>query len=115
MGNRPLPSNLFLKGFGIYLPVWLSLDYKSLLMKVNSDPALLEQVPVIFGQPFGINVPAILIVVFITIVLVIGIRESSRVNTIMVVVKMAILLFFKSEAFSTRKTFGLRPFIFLFQ
>ncbi len=84
----------FLKGFGIYLPVWLSLDYKSLLMKVNSDPALLEQVPVIFGQPFGINVPAILIVVFITIVLVIGIRESSRVNTIMVVVKMAILLFF---------------------
>lgn len=83
-----------LKGFGIDLPLWFTLDYKSLLLKINSDPSLMEQVPTVFGHPFGINVPAILIVVLITIVLVKGIRESSLINTVMVIAKMAILLFF---------------------
>ena len=83
-----------LKGFGINLPIWLSLDYKTFLHKINADPSILEQVTMIFGHPLSVNLPAILIVTIITIVLVIGIRESSLINTIMVIVKMGILIFF---------------------
>ncbi len=83
-----------LKEFGIELPIWLSLDYNTFHSKISSDPSLLEKVPVVFGHIVSVNLPAIFIVAIITIILVIGIRESSLVNTIMVVVKMTILIFF---------------------
>jgi APA family basic amino acid/polyamine antiporter len=41
-----------------------------------------------------LNVPAILIVAGISVLLVIGIRESSRVNNVIVIVKVAIILAF---------------------
>jgi len=41
-----------------------------------------------------INLPATIIVLLITWVLVIGIRESARVTTLIVVVKLAIIIFF---------------------
>jgi len=40
------------------------------------------------------NLPAVLIVALLTWLLVLGVRESARLNTIMVLVKVAILLFF---------------------
>jgi APA family basic amino acid/polyamine antiporter len=50
--------------------------------------------PHILGLPFICNIPATLIVVFLTIVLVIGIKESSRFNGIMVLLKLLVLGFF---------------------
>ena len=44
------------------------------------------------------NLPAVFIVLFITALLVLGTRESARVNAVMVVVKVTILLFFIAAA-----------------
>jgi APA family basic amino acid/polyamine antiporter len=61
-----------LSGFGINLPAWMSA-----------------------APPNGIiNVPAVIIVLFIMILLVIGIRESARFNALMVTVKLIAILFF---------------------
>src|SRR6202042_3039881 len=46
------------------------------------------------GWHFGFNVPAFLIVMLLTVVLVRGIRESARTNNIMVLLKIAAILIF---------------------
>jgi basic amino acid/polyamine antiporter, APA family len=46
------------------------------------------------GWHAGFNIPAFLIVLLLTVVLVRGIRESSRTNNIMVLVKIAAILLF---------------------
>ena len=79
-----------LRGFSIELPVWLTTNYNI----AAQHPAVLESAPHLFGFPIIINLPAVLIVALITLVLVIGIKESSRFNAVMVVIKLAVLLFF---------------------
>ena len=54
--------------------------------------ALLDA-PRIFGMEFGFNLPAFLIALIITMVLVVGIRESARFNATIVVIKVAVVLF----------------------
>jgi basic amino acid/polyamine antiporter, APA family len=49
--------------------------------------------PKIFGLEFGFNLPAFCIALVITAILVIGIRESARFNTAIVVVKVSVVLF----------------------
>jgi APA family basic amino acid/polyamine antiporter len=49
--------------------------------------------PVLFGHEIGINLPAFLIALAVTTVLAIGIKESAKFNTGIVVVKVAIVLF----------------------
>ncbi len=46
------------------------------------------------GWHFGFNIPAFLIVLLLTVVLVRGIRESAETNNIMVLVKIAAILVF---------------------
>jgi APA family basic amino acid/polyamine antiporter len=46
------------------------------------------------GDGGTVNLPAVFLVAAISALLVVGIRESARVNTVMVVVKVAILLLF---------------------
>ena len=46
------------------------------------------------GWHFGFNIPAFLIVMFLTVVLVRGIRESAETNNIMVLLKIAAILAF---------------------
>jgi APA family basic amino acid/polyamine antiporter len=46
------------------------------------------------GWHFGFNIPAFLIVLLLTVVLVRGIRESARTNNIMVILKLAAILLF---------------------
>src|SRR6185437_14851620 len=50
--------------------------------------------PHIFGLPFIINLPAVAVVAVITVILVIGIKESADTNNAMVVLKIGIILFF---------------------
>jgi APA family basic amino acid/polyamine antiporter len=81
-----------LSGFGIQLPAFLTHGYRTALF--SSDPAihaLLETAPKIAGVPFLLNVPAFLIVMLITWLLYIGVKESVRANNIMVVVKLLVL------------------------
>jgi APA family basic amino acid/polyamine antiporter len=84
-----------LSGFGITLPEWLTHGYRTALL--SSDPAihgLLQTAPRIAGVPILINIPAAVIVLLITWLLYIGVRESARANNIMVVVKLAVLTLF---------------------
>jgi len=53
----------------------------------------LVNAPRIFGMEIGFNLPAFLIALVITAILVIGIRESARFNATIVVVKVAVVLF----------------------
>ncbi len=77
-------------GFGIIIPDWLSTDIRT----AEKIPGLIANAPHIFGIPIVFNILAFGIVALITIVLVIGIRESSRMNTFMVLIKLAVLGFF---------------------
>jgi APA family basic amino acid/polyamine antiporter len=81
-----------LSGFGVHLPDYLTHGYRTALF--SSDPAihgLLQTAPKIGGVPFLLNVPAFLIVMLITWLLYIGVKESVRANNIMVVVKLLVL------------------------
>ena len=53
--------------------------------------ALLETAPRIGGIPILLNIPAFAIVMLVTWVLLLGVRESARANNIMVVVKLLVL------------------------
>jgi len=58
------------------------------LRAAGTDPASLAQVTAIF------NFPAVLVIAIVTTLLVIGIKESARVNDAIVVVKVAVVLMF---------------------
>jgi len=61
---------------------------------LSSDPAvhgLIETAPRIAGIPLLVNIPAFLIVMAITWLLMRGVRESARANNIMVVIKLLVL------------------------
>lgn len=79
-----------LRGFGIDVPAWLRTDLRTALR----SPEIVASAPHLAGIPIIFNLPAVLITGLVTWVLVIGIKESSRFNAAMVVVKVAILIFF---------------------
>jgi APA family basic amino acid/polyamine antiporter len=81
----------FLRSFGIEFPYWLSTSYRDVAI---SFPERLGELPVFFGHRIAVNVPGIVIVAIITWLLVIGIKESARVNNVMVVLKLAVLALF---------------------
>jgi basic amino acid/polyamine antiporter, APA family len=61
-----------------------------------------------FGGTF--NLPAVLIVVAVTALLLRGVRETARTNTVMVFVKLAVLLFFIVVGITVFRSENLRPF-----
>jgi APA family basic amino acid/polyamine antiporter len=84
-----------LSGFGIELPGWLTHGYWA--VKASSDPAvlaLLDTAPRIGPIPVLMNIPAFVIVAAITVLLLQGVKESTRANNIMVVVKLLVLALF---------------------
>ena len=92
--------------FGLELPAWLATDPRSAGMAAAAvasgatDPtttylaSALTGAPVLLGIPIVANLPAFLAVAVITVVLVIGIRESANTNNAMVLLKIGIILFF---------------------
>ncbi len=79
-----------LRGFGIDLPLWLTTNYTVAF----NHPEILKTAPHVFNLPIIINLPAVAIVALVTGILVIGIKESSNFNTVMVAIKLTVLLFF---------------------
>ncbi len=76
--------------FGLHIPSWLTNDYLTLS---HLAPELIAQsVPYLFGIPIVFNLPAALIIIAITTLLVVGIKESARFNSIIVGVKLAVIL-----------------------
>jgi APA family basic amino acid/polyamine antiporter len=74
------------------------LDKASAILSAQS-PELLQRAhdlmgaPHLFGWEVGFNLPAFIIALVITAVLVIGIKESARFNTGIVVIKVSVVLF----------------------
>lgn len=100
-----------MRGLGLAIPAWLGTDYRSAaqaardLLAAGGDVSGLSATvlnaaeafnlaPRVAGMPVILDLPAFLIVAFITWVLVRGIRESAWLNTSMVVLKLGIIAFF---------------------
>ena len=77
------------KPFGEALAAMLAHPAADLVAQAHA----LLHAPVLFGQEIGFNLPAFLIALVITTVLVIGIKESANFNAGIVVVKVAVVLF----------------------
>ncbi|MBQ2644527.1 amino acid permease [bacterium] len=91
----------FLEGFSgilpdwiIHPPVWLVNDYNTAVLKCQVMGINLDSIPTIFGIPFAINLPAIFILLIIAWILTRGTKESAKMATLMVIVKMAVILLF---------------------
>jgi APA family basic amino acid/polyamine antiporter len=93
---------VLLEGVGIAVPPWLCTDLRT----AHQIPGLLEQAPHIFGVPIVFNSLAMLVVAGLTALVLYGIRESARVNTLIVLIKIAVLIFFVGAAatFATSET-----------
>ncbi|MCX5696969.1 MAG: amino acid permease [Candidatus Omnitrophica bacterium] len=103
-----------LHGFGITLPPWATIDYRSAMHGFHKAAGLLNSgtnfdklqpvlqnawnavnsAPHILGLPIICNIPACFIVLLLTAILVTGIKQSSRFNVAMVIVKLVVLGFF---------------------
>ena len=87
--------NTLVRGTWLELPHYLTTGYRTALLSSNPDvQSLIESAPHFAGIPILVNLPAFAIVMFITWLLLRGARESSRANTIMVLVKLAALALF---------------------
>jgi APA family basic amino acid/polyamine antiporter len=93
-------------GFGIIIPDWLSTDYRT----AAHIPGLFESAPHLAGIPIVFNILAFAIVALVTIVLVIGIRESATINTAMVMLKLVVLGFFVVVGWSYVSPANFKPF-----
>lgn len=81
---------LLLAGFGMNIPEWLSVSIAGAMSK----PEILAAAPHIGPLPITFNLPAFLIIIAISLLLIRGIKESAVANNIIVCLKMGILLFF---------------------
>ncbi len=87
--------NTLMRGMGVNLPVFLTTGYRTaLLSPVPEVHGLLDSAPRLLGIPLLINLPAFLIVLVVTWLLLRGARESSTVNTVMVAIKLVVLSLF---------------------
>jgi APA family basic amino acid/polyamine antiporter len=94
-------------GFGINIPDWISTDYRT----ARKIPGLLENAPHVLGIPIVFNILAFGIVALITIVLVLGIRESATMNSMMVLLKLIVLGFFVAVGWTYVKGDNFHPFL----
>ena len=80
-----------LRVFGLEIPYWLTTSYRNVAI---SYPERLAELPLLFGHRIAMNVPGTFIIAAITWVLAIGIRESSKVNNAIVILKLIVLALF---------------------
>lgn len=94
----------FLPSFLTNPPVWLTSDYGSAaaaLSKQGIDPS--SVIPTIAGIPISLNLPGIIITILIASILIKGIKESTAMAGIMVIIKLAVIaLFVLTGAFYVR-------------
>lgn len=102
----------FLGSMGLHLPEWMTMDYLSAskgyndVLKLMQAGKLFENIdvhmqnaytawvnaPTIFGFHLVLDIPALLIIVFITWLVYRGMKESRNASNAMVVVKLAVIL-----------------------
>jgi basic amino acid/polyamine antiporter, APA family len=99
-------NDLLSSAFGINIPLWLRLDYRTFVQK-GFD---LASVPHLGDIPIIFNLPAIMIVLSLTVLLVRGMRESSTFNNFMVCIKLAVLALFVGVGFYYSRIENWTPF-----
>jgi APA family basic amino acid/polyamine antiporter len=90
---------LFDSLFHVKFPLWLVADYTTATTMIGKGGDAVAAyssttLPVIAGHPIALNVPAFVIVAMVTALLVYGIRESASANTTIVLIKVAVVIFF---------------------
>src|SRR5213596_82337 len=81
-----------LGSFHVHLPAWLVTGYRTALLSPDAGVhGLLQTAPHVLGVPMLVNVPAFVIVMLITWLLLLGVRESATANNIMVTIKLLVL------------------------
>jgi APA family basic amino acid/polyamine antiporter len=100
-----------LRGWDVHLPAWITTGYRTALLSPNPDlHGLLDTAPHLFGIPVLINLPAFAIVMLITWLLLLGVRESARANNIMVTIKLLVLGLFVIAGATHINTANYHPF-----
>ena len=95
----------------VTFPDWLTTGYRTALL--SADPkihGLLDTAPHIGGIPILVNIPAFAIVMLITWLLLLGVRESTRANNVMVAVKLIVLALFIVMGLGHINTQNYQPF-----
>src|SRR5258708_28920854 len=93
-------------GFSAYLQ-----DLSDNLFGFHLPPSIAFPMFPAAGQPGGVfNIPALLITMAVTWVLVRGVKESANANTVMVVIKIAAILFFCFGAARAVNTSNFHPY-----
>ena len=104
-----------LSGFGIHIPAWMTMDYTTAHSRYNEVTASLangsvksigaldetlrnayyawQNAPALGNLKVIINIPAFLIVMLISYIVYIGIKESRTTNNAMVIIKLVIIVF----------------------
>src|SRR5574344_570339 len=73
-------------------PVWLANDIFTATAMKADNPAI--HIPTLLGVPIAINLPAILIVLLITAILVKGTKDSAKLAGVMVFIKLFVIALF---------------------
>ena len=87
--------------FGLKFPLWAVTDHRTAADVLAKGGETLQDfssttLPVIAGHPIALNLPAFVIVAAVTILLIYGIRESAKTNSTIVILKVAVVIFFIS-------------------
>ena len=95
----------FLLLFNIKFPLWMMYDSvtaNSLISEAATNVSKMAELhthyssidlPTIFGSHFAVNLPAFLIIWLVTMILIKGIKEAAGTNAIMVILKVAVVIF----------------------
>jgi len=120
--------NNLLMGLGIHLPGWLltdpfsaAKDYHEAISLTTNNQILPQHLlaavdtwnnaPVVFGKHLLLNLPAFIIVVLITILAYVGIKESKKSTNFMVVFKIIVIIFVIALGFFYVKPANWSPFL----
>jgi len=114
----------FLKDFGVFIPSQFTAATGTVLVDIPNmgwkplTDALTTQLSgaginmdTIPHVTAVLNLPAMFIVAFLTLLLVIGIRESANFNNIMVIIKVSVIVLFIAIGFAFIQSANWQPFI----
>ncbi len=102
--------NNLLEGFGLHLPAWLITDPSTARAAFDKAQEAVAQgtplndslrfainawnsAPILFGKHIFLNVPAFIIVGFISALTYVGIKESKRTTNFLVIFKILVIIF----------------------
>ncbi len=101
-----------LEGFGIHIPAWITMDsvtahngYNAAVSALSSGTSFDKldiglqhgynawlHAPMLGNLRVIMNIPALLVVILVTYIVYVGIRESKKANNIMVMIKLAVIM-----------------------